>query len=134
MSKGEREIGREILDGIRELKRGDYGRVTVYVSLERELYEQAKKEAGLRGISLAELVRKSLAETLKLRREDKPWMRWAGVFDSGDPDSSSTIDEVVYGSEEVTEAMNQVIERLGAPGREPFPSAAARGVLNRSEW
>jgi hypothetical protein len=29
----------------------------------------------------------------------EPWMRYAGVLDSGDPDASSTIDEVVYGRE-----------------------------------
>lgn len=81
MSKGEREIGREILDGLREAR---------------------------------------------------PWMRYAGAFDSGDPDSSSTIDEVVYGRE-VTEAMNQVIERLDESEPEPFSSAAARRVLERTE-
>jgi hypothetical protein len=134
MSRGKREIGREILDGIREVKRGDHGRVTVYFSLDRDLYEQAKEEAGRRGTSVAELIRTSLAEALEPRREAKPWMRYAGMLDSGDPDASSTIDEVVYGSEEVTEAMNQVIERLGEPGPEPLPSEAARRVLDRTEW
>lgn len=51
MSKGEREIGREILDGIREIQRGDHGHVTVHFSLDRDLYEQAKEEAGRRGRS-----------------------------------------------------------------------------------
>jgi hypothetical protein len=74
--------------------------VRTQISLEPDTYEQAKDEARRRGISFAELVRESLAETLKPRSEDKPWMRYAGVLDSGDPDSSSTIDEVVYGREQ----------------------------------
>lgn len=74
--------------------------VRTQISLEPDTYEQAKDEARRRGISFADLVRKSLAETLKPRREDKPWMRYAGVLDTGDPDSSSTIDEVVYGRDE----------------------------------
>ena len=74
--------------------------VRTQISLDPGTYEQAKNEARRRGISFAELVRKSLAETLKPRPEDKPWMRYAGVFDSGDPASSSTIDEVVYGREQ----------------------------------
>ena len=133
MSEGEREVGREILDGIREIGRSDHGRVTVHVSLDRDLYEQAEAEAGRRGISVAELIRSSLAEAVEPRREARPWMRYAGAFDSGDPDSSSTIDDVVYGSREVTEAMNQVIERLDESEPEPFSSAAARRVLKRTE-
>jgi hypothetical protein len=74
--------------------------VRTQISLEPDTYEQAKDEARRRGISFAELVRKSLGETLKPRRENKPWMRYAGMFDNGDPDSSSTIDEVVYGREQ----------------------------------
>ena len=74
--------------------------VRTQISLDAGTYEQAKDEARRRGISFAELVRKSLADTLKPRRGDKPWMRYAGVFDSGDPESSSTIDEVVYGREQ----------------------------------
>jgi hypothetical protein len=99
MSKGKREIGREILDGIREVKHGGRESVTVHLSLERDLYEQAKEEAGRRGTSIGELIRSSLAEALEPRREAKPWMRYAGMLDSGDPDASSTIDEVVYGRE-----------------------------------
>jgi hypothetical protein len=28
---------------------------------------------------------------------DKPWMRYVGMVDSGEPDSSQRIDDVVYG-------------------------------------
>jgi metal-responsive CopG/Arc/MetJ family transcriptional regulator len=39
-----------------------------------------------------------------------------------------------HAPDEVTEAMNQVVERLGAPGTEPFLADAARRVLERTEW
>lgn len=38
-----------------------------------------------------------------------------------------------HAPEEVTEAMNQVVDQLDA-GRDPFVHAAAHGVLQRSEW
>ena len=39
-----------------------------------------------------------------------------------------------HSPEEVTEAMNQVLERLGEPGPDPFLAAATRQVLERTEW
>lgn len=39
-----------------------------------------------------------------------------------------------HAPEEVTDAMNQVIERLGEVGVDPFVDAAARRALERSEW
>lgn len=71
--------------------------VRTQISVEPETYEQAKQEAKRRGISFAELVRRSLAQTLPPRDEDQPWMRFAGAVESGDPSSSTTVDEVVYG-------------------------------------
>lgn len=41
---------------------------------------------------------------------------------------------VRHAPDEVTEAMNRVIERLGEPGPDPFVAAAARRVLERTEW
>ena len=38
-----------------------------------------------------------------------------------------------HGSDRVTEAMNRVIDALGQPSEE-FGRAAARRVLDRSEW
>lgn len=71
------------------------------IALEPELYEQARREAERQGISLSELVQKILRDALKEAVEDlqKPWMRYAGIFDSGDPDASQTVDEVVYNRE-----------------------------------
>jgi metal-responsive CopG/Arc/MetJ family transcriptional regulator len=39
-----------------------------------------------------------------------------------------------HAPDEVTEAMNRVVEQLGEPGPEPFLVAAARRVFDRTEW
>ena len=39
-----------------------------------------------------------------------------------------------HGPDEVAEAMNRVVERLGDPGPEPFVVGAARRVFERTEW
>ena len=70
--------------------------VRTQISLTREEYAAAKREAARLGISLAELLRRSLRTVLPLD-EIKPWMRYAGMVETGDPSSSQHIDEVVYG-------------------------------------
>ena len=47
----------------------------------------------------AELLRRSLRNLLPFD-DSKPWMRYAGRVESGDPDSSLKVDEVIYGQEE----------------------------------
>lgn len=71
--------------------------VRTQISLDADLYEQAKAEAGRLGVSFAELVRRSLVRTLGPSAPDRPWMRLAGSVASGDPEASATVDEVVYG-------------------------------------
>ena len=66
------------------------------VSLSEDEYEAAKREAERLGISLAELLRRSLRGMLPVD-ESKPWMRYAGMVESGDPNSSLNIDDLVYG-------------------------------------
>ena len=66
------------------------------ISLQKKEYELAKKEARRLGISLAEFFRRALRAYLPLDRK-KPWMRYCGFVESGDPDSSRKIDEVIYG-------------------------------------
>ena len=62
------------------------------------MYREAKREARRLGISFAELVRRALAQVLSDQAAVKePWMRYAGSVESGDPDASRTVDEVVYG-------------------------------------
>lgn len=70
--------------------------IRTQISLSEEEYEAAKNEATRLGISLAELMRRSLRTMLPVD-DSKPWMRYAGMVESGDPASSQRIDEVVYG-------------------------------------
>lgn len=62
-------------------------------------YEAAGLEAERLGITLDELLRRSLRRVLPVD-EGKPWMRLAGMVQSGDPESSQRIDEVIYGHKE----------------------------------
>lgn len=39
-----------------------------------------------------------------------------------------------HAPEEVTEAMNRVVDRLGEPAPDPFVAGAVRRVLERTEW
>jgi metal-responsive CopG/Arc/MetJ family transcriptional regulator len=39
-----------------------------------------------------------------------------------------------HAPEEVTDAMNRVVARLGEAGADPFVAAAGRRVLERTEW
>jgi len=70
--------------------------IRTQISLTAEEYQAAKREASRLGISLAELLRRSLRTMLPID-QSKPWMRYAGMVESGDPRSSQRIDEVVYG-------------------------------------
>ncbi len=70
--------------------------IRTQISLSEQEYEAAKQEAAKLGISLAELLRRSLRSMLP-SDESKPWMRYAGLIETGDPLASKRIDEVVYG-------------------------------------
>ena len=70
--------------------------IRTQISLSEEEYQAAKAEAARLGISLAELLRRSLRTVLPTDKS-KPWMRYSGMVASGDPESSQTIDDVVYG-------------------------------------
>jgi hypothetical protein len=71
--------------------------IRTQVSLDKEEYTLAKREARALGISVAEFVRRAVRQTLP-PREGAPWMRYAGFVESGDPRSSQSIDDIVYGS------------------------------------
>lgn len=73
--------------------------IRTQISLSEKDYQLAQKQAKSLGISLAELFRRALKAVLPVKR-DKPWMKYAGDIESGDPHSSQTIDEVVYGHKE----------------------------------
>ncbi len=72
--------------------------IRTQISLDEGLYRDAKQEAQRQGISLAELLRRALAEALTPRKgKDRPWMRYAGSVASGDRDASRSVNAVVYG-------------------------------------
>jgi hypothetical protein len=70
--------------------------IRTQISLSPEEYRAAKLEASRLGISLAELLRRSIRSVLPVD-ESAPWMRYAGMIESGDSQSSQRIDEIVYG-------------------------------------
>lgn len=70
--------------------------IRTQISLSKEEYAAAKREAAKLGISLAEMLRRSLRGLLPADTSS-PWMRYAGMVETGAPDSSQRIDEVVYG-------------------------------------
>jgi hypothetical protein len=70
--------------------------IRTQISLSDAEYRAAKLEAKRLGISLAELLRRSLRSIVPVN-DSAPWMRYAGMIESGDPRSSQRIDEIVYG-------------------------------------
>ena len=70
--------------------------IRTQISLDEKEYRLTKKSAKAQGISLAEYVRRAIR--LSLSDADKPWMKYAGMVKSGDPNSSENIDDVIYGS------------------------------------
>ncbi|MFN8658960.1 MAG: hypothetical protein U0105_21665 [Candidatus Obscuribacterales bacterium] len=73
--------------------------IRTQISLTEQEYYAAKKEAERLGISLAELLRRSL-RTLVAPDSSKPWMKYAGFVESGDAHSSQHIDELIYGQKD----------------------------------
>lgn len=70
--------------------------IRTQISLSEKEYAAAKREAARLGISLAELLRRSLRGILPVD-DEKPWMRYSGMVESGDSQSSLRIDDAVYG-------------------------------------
>jgi hypothetical protein len=71
--------------------------IRIQVSLDDREHALAKKEAKSIGISVAEFIRRAVRHKLPASGK-QPWMRYAGMVESGDPRSSQSIDEVAYGS------------------------------------
>ncbi len=70
--------------------------IRTQVSLTEREYQAVRQEAKRLGISMAELLRRSLRAMIPID-ESKPWMRYAGFVETGESDSSRRIDEIVYG-------------------------------------
>ncbi len=73
--------------------------VRTQISLFEDEYLAAKAEAARIGISLAEFLRRSLRSVLPVD-ESRPWMKYAGMVESGDPHSSRKIDDLIYGQKD----------------------------------
>ena len=72
--------------------------IRTQISVDETLYMRAKEVARRKGISLAELCRRSLEEVVAREPRNKPWMAFAGIYEGGE-DGSSSVDSVVYGRE-----------------------------------
>ncbi len=73
--------------------------IRTQISLDPEEYALARKEAAQAGVSVAEFVRRAIRDKLPPSGEP-PWMRYAGFVESGDPESSQKIDELIYGNKD----------------------------------
>ena len=73
--------------------------IRTQISLDEQEYALVKKEANALGISIAELIRRAVRQMLPARKQS-PWMRYAGFVESGNPNSSQSIDDIVYGSKD----------------------------------
>jgi hypothetical protein len=73
--------------------------IRTQISLESREYLLARKEAKELGISVAEFVRRAIRDVLPVEGR-APWMRYAGFVESGNPKSSQSIDEIVYGQKD----------------------------------
>jgi hypothetical protein len=70
--------------------------IRTQISFDKELYDRAKGAAKRQGVSLAELCRRGLTEAVARSDSRHPWMSFVGIVD-GEPNDSSSVDEVVYG-------------------------------------
>jgi hypothetical protein len=73
--------------------------IRTQISLDEKQYAAAKQEAEALGISVTELVRRAIRQALP-PPGSAPWMRFAGFVESGDAQSSQSIDEILYGPKE----------------------------------
>jgi hypothetical protein len=73
--------------------------IRTQVSLDPHEYAIAKMEAQSLGIPVAEFVRRAVREALPPHGQGA-WMKYAGFVETGDPRSSQTIDEIVYGQKD----------------------------------
>lgn len=70
----------------------------MHISVDEALYRRAKDVARRWGISLAELCRRGLEETIAKEPSDKPWMAYCGIVE-GAVDDSESVDAVAYDRE-----------------------------------
>ena len=73
--------------------------IRTQISLDEHEYAAVKTEARSLGIPVAELVRRAVREALPPRGTG-PWMKFAGFVETGNPRSSQSVDEIVYGQKD----------------------------------
>jgi hypothetical protein len=73
--------------------------IRTQISLHKDEYDLAKTEAKALRISVAEFIRRAVREQLPASGEG-PWMKYAGFVASGDPHSSQSIDDLIYGTKD----------------------------------
>ena len=76
--------------------------IRTQISLDAKEYALARREAKALGISVAEFVRRAIREQLPSNgaNASEAWMRYAGFIESGNPRSSASVDEIVYGAKD----------------------------------
>jgi len=73
--------------------------IRTQISLDKDEYDLAKAQAAALGVSIAEFIRRAVRERLPIRGEGA-WMKYAGFVESGDPRSSQSIDDLIYGAKD----------------------------------
>src|SRR5260370_10590410 len=89
-------IGYYVLAGRMSSRLVGNNMIRTQISLDEHEYDIAKREARLLGISVAEFVRRAVREALPPHGQG-PWMRYAGLVETGNPRSNQPVDEIVYG-------------------------------------
>jgi hypothetical protein len=70
--------------------------IRIQISLDERECHRVKSEAAALGISVSEFVRRAVRHTLSVTGTGA-WMKYAGFVACGDPRSSQSVDELVYG-------------------------------------
>ena len=80
--------------------------IRTQISLDAKEYALSRREAKALGISIAEFVRRAIREQLPSSGGNESgapsgaWMRYAGFVETGNPRSSASVDEIVYGAKD----------------------------------
>ena len=80
--------------------------IRTQISLDAKEYALARREAKALGISVAEFVRRAIRDQLAPNgaqasgASSAAWMRYAGFVETGNPRSSASVDEIVYGAKD----------------------------------